>query len=171
MLHTRHGSHNVNRKAAGPRDKQNTKAFPPSGVHEALTRWPCRNSPGRKWMTTGTLGSLCSKTLASSSRASSPTTRRIFQTSASRRSSPTSTTRTSRRRPFPRWVHVAVRSRVAIAEGITQAEGPSSTFDHGHITIVYIYHALINALSAHMIYINLNMIFYTLAEHSPTKTI
>ena len=33
-----------------------------------------------------------------------------------------------------------------------------------------IYHALINALSAHMIHINLN-IFYTHVEHSPTKTI
>ena len=37
--------------------------------------------------------------------------------------------------------------------------------------IMYIYHTLINALSAHMIHINLNMIFYTHAEHSPTKTI
>ena len=36
---------------------------------------------------------------------------------------------------------------------------------------MYIYHALINALSAHMIDINLNMIFYTHVEHSPTKTI
>ena len=35
---------------------------------------------------------------------------------------------------------------------------------------MYIYHALINALSAHMIHINLNMIFYTHTEHSPTKT-
>ena len=35
--------------------------------------------------------------------------------------------------------------------------------------IIYIYHVLINALSAHMIYINLN-IFYTHVEHSPTKT-
>ena len=35
---------------------------------------------------------------------------------------------------------------------------------------MYIYHALINALSAHMIHINLN-IFYTHAEHSPTQTI
>ena len=35
---------------------------------------------------------------------------------------------------------------------------------------MYIYHALINALSAHMIHINLNMIFYTHVEHSPTKT-
>ena len=38
------------------------------------------------------------------------------------------------------------------------------------IIIMYIYHALIDALSAHMIHINLNMIFYTHAEHSPTKT-
>ena len=37
--------------------------------------------------------------------------------------------------------------------------------------IMYIYHALINALSAHMIHINLNIIFYTYVEHSPTKTI
>ena len=29
------------------------------------------------------------------------------------------------------------------------------------IIIMYIYHSLINALSAHMIHINLNMIFYT----------
>ena len=37
---------------------------------------------------------------------------------------------------------------------------------------MYIYHVLINALSAHMIlYINLNMIFYTHVDHSPTKTI
>ena len=36
---------------------------------------------------------------------------------------------------------------------------------------MYIYHVLINALSAHMIHINLNMIFYTEVEHSPTKTI
>ena len=39
------------------------------------------------------------------------------------------------------------------------------------IIIMYIYHALINALCAHMIHINLNMIFYTHVEHSPTKTI
>ena len=36
---------------------------------------------------------------------------------------------------------------------------------------MYIYHALINALSARMIHINLNMIFYTHVKHSPTKTI
>ena len=35
----------------------------------------------------------------------------------------------------------------------------------------YIYHAIINALSAHMMHINLDMIFYTHVEHSPTKTI
>ena len=36
---------------------------------------------------------------------------------------------------------------------------------------MYIYHALINALSAHITHINLNMIFYTHVEHSPTKTV
>ena len=36
---------------------------------------------------------------------------------------------------------------------------------------MYIYHALINALSAHMIHINLNVILYTHVEHSPTETI
>ena len=36
---------------------------------------------------------------------------------------------------------------------------------------MYIYHALINTLSAHLIHINLNTIFYTRVEHSPTKTI
>ena len=39
------------------------------------------------------------------------------------------------------------------------------------IIIMCIYHALINALNAHMIHINLNTIFYTHVEHSPTKTI
>ena len=36
---------------------------------------------------------------------------------------------------------------------------------------MYIYQALINALSAHMIHINLNTIFYTHIEDSPTKTV
>ena len=36
---------------------------------------------------------------------------------------------------------------------------------------MYIYHTLINALSAHMIHINLNMIFDTHVEHSPPKII
>ena len=39
------------------------------------------------------------------------------------------------------------------------------------IIIMYLYHALINALSALMIHINLNMILYAHVEHSPTKTI
>ena len=39
------------------------------------------------------------------------------------------------------------------------------------LIIMYIYHALINALIAHMVHINLNMIFYTYVEISPTKTI
>ena len=37
------------------------------------------------------------------------------------------------------------------------------------IITMYIYHALINALSAHMIHTNLNMIFCTHLEHSPTQ--
>ena len=36
---------------------------------------------------------------------------------------------------------------------------------------MYIYHALINPLSAHIIHIHLNTIFYTHLEHSPTETI
>ena len=39
------------------------------------------------------------------------------------------------------------------------------------IIIMYIYHALINALSAHIIHINLNIIFYTYVEDSLAKTI
>ena len=39
------------------------------------------------------------------------------------------------------------------------------------IIIMYIYHVLINALSAHMIHVNLNTKFSTHVEHSPTKTI
>ena len=38
------------------------------------------------------------------------------------------------------------------------------------IIIMYIYHALVNALGAHMIHINLNMIFYTHVKHRLTKT-
>ena len=37
------------------------------------------------------------------------------------------------------------------------------------IIIMYICRALINALSAHMIHINLNTIFYIHVEHSPYK--
>ena len=36
---------------------------------------------------------------------------------------------------------------------------------------MYIYHALIKALSAHIIHLNLNTIFCTHVEGSPTKTI
>ena len=36
---------------------------------------------------------------------------------------------------------------------------------------MYIYHALINALTPDMIYIKLNIIFYTRVEHGPTRTI
>ena len=53
----------------------------------------------------------------------------------------------------------------------------SFTLSHGLciqliiIIIMYIYHALINALSAHVIHMNLHMVFCTHVEHSPTKTI
>ena len=39
------------------------------------------------------------------------------------------------------------------------------------IIIIYIYHVIINALRTHMIHINVNTIFYTHVEHSPTKAI
>ena len=35
---------------------------------------------------------------------------------------------------------------------------------------MYIYHALINTLSAHMIHVSLN-VFYTHVEHNPSKTL
>ena len=44
-------------------------------------------------------------------------------------------------------------------------------FIYIRVIIMYIYHALINALSAHMIHINLNVTFYTHVKHSPTKTV
>ena len=36
---------------------------------------------------------------------------------------------------------------------------------------MYIYHALINAQNVHIIHINLNTIFYTHVEDSPTNTV
>ena len=39
-----------------------------------------------------------------------------------------------------------------------------SLYTNKIIIIMYIYHALINALSAHIIHINLNVIFYTYAQ-------
>ena len=39
------------------------------------------------------------------------------------------------------------------------------------IIIMYIYHALIRALTAHIIHINLNTIFHTYVVHSSTKTV
>ena len=37
--------------------------------------------------------------------------------------------------------------------------------------IMYIYHALIDTLNAHLVHINLNTLFYTDLEDSPIKTI
>ena len=49
---------------------------------------------------------------------------------------------------------------------------PPPQHTHNAILIItYNYHALINALSAYAIHINLNTIFNTHAEDSPTKTI
>ena len=47
----------------------------------------------------------------------------------------------------------------------------TAALDDVIIITMYIYHALINALSAHMIHINLNTIFCTHVEHTATKTI
>ena len=44
-------------------------------------------------------------------------------------------------------------------------------FYERYIKIMYIYHALINALSAHMTHINPHMTLHTRVEHSPTETI
>ena len=50
----------------------------------------------------------------------------------------------------------------------------ANLFTHSKDTIIkiimYIYHALINALSAHTIHNNLNMILYTHIEHSSIQT-
>ena len=43
--------------------------------------------------------------------------------------------------------------------------------EHEIITLMYIYHGLINTLSAHRTHINLDTIFHTHAEHNPTKTV
>jgi len=63
-------------------------------------------------------------------------------------------------------VGVGLHERISLVRGTTQ-----NCIKIMIIIIMYIYHALINALSAHMIRINLNMILYTHVEHSPTKTI
>ena len=60
-----------------------------------------------------------------------------------------------------------------VGNSITTYNNKSSTFPRmlackcrSIIIIMYIYHALINALSAHMIHINLNTIFYTCTAQS-----
>jgi len=62
-----------------------------------------------------------------------------------------------------RQAYFCATNNVFVATKVTKAQ-----FCHDKIIIImYIYHALIKALSAHMIH----MIFYTHVEHSPTKTI
>ena len=64
-----------------------------------------------------------------------------------------------------------VRTQAQMYETCTEVYTHAEVRTHVIIIKMYIYHALINALNAHMIHINLNMIFYTHVEHSPTKTI
>ena len=61
---------------------------------------------------------------------------------------------------YERWQCVQTSQKM-----VTSKERPECI-----IIIMYIYHALINALSTHMIHINLNMIFYTHVEDSSTQT-
>ena len=75
-------------------------------------------------------------------------------------------------------VHRTCAETAAVSRGTSHVRTkqrrvkPQSVIQSGIIIIMmHIYHALINALSAHMIHINLNMVFYTHVEHSPTKTI
>ena len=75
----------------------------------------------------------------------------------------------------PGWLKLGYPDNV---ERVTRDEWSSShlplktaSFFSPIIIIMYIYHALINTLSTHLIHICLNTIFYTHLEHSPTKTI
>ena len=68
-----------------------------------------------------------------------------------------------------------IRKRKRGRRGVREREGESVKHlvmtGHVIIIIMYIYRALINALSAHMIYIyiNLNTIFYTHVEQQPKQ--
>ena len=66
-----------------------------------------------------------------------------------------------------------IRAALAISNCMWLQDGDTDTACSlpPWIIIMYIYDALINALSAGMIHVNLNMIFYTRVEHSPTKTL
>ena len=69
------------------------------------------------------------------------------------------------------WASVCVHlCKRAVVGGWGEANCKSMTVSMYIIIIMYIYHVLIDALSAHMIRI-LNTIFYTHVEHNPTKTI
>ena len=70
-------------------------------------------------------------------------------------------------------VESGIRTLSAPNSGTQCGGGPSGGGPCLYIIIIvmYIYHALINALSAHIIHINLNTILYTYVEDSPSKTI
>ena len=65
----------------------------------------------------------------------------------------------------------AALREAGMSDGILLSGISGRSFGSIIIMIMYIYHALINALSAHVIYISLNVIFYSHVEHSPTKTV
>ena len=73
--------------------------------------------------------------------------------------------------PFRHRQHATVGSHATVEGECCFGVASCARWKSCHQIIMYIYHALINALSAHMIHINLNMIFYTYVEHSLTKTI
>ena len=67
---------------------------------------------------------------------------------------------------LPRRLQNGIAFRLVIFKGGTSRRG-NLFFNNNNVHLS----SLINALSAHMIHINLNMIYYTPVEHSPTKTI
>ena len=68
--------------------------------------------------------------------------------------------------PYPIWKKCLISVGATVFGGICVKNNIFSI-----IIIMYIYHALVNTLNTHMIHINLNLIFYTHVEHSPTKTV
>ena len=60
---------------------------------------------------------------------------------------------------------------IILVKKINYPPPPKKQQHTNHTNKIIILIALINALSTHMIHINLDMIFCTHVEHSPTKTI
>ena len=66
----------------------------------------------------------------------------------------------------PVWEQICLMTRSRVLYFALQTK----LYRHVIIIIRYIYHALINAVSAHMIHINLNVIFYTHVERRTTPS-